>query len=685
MTCGSASCAKNVKSNIDEAIVNYEQLEALAKSLPALEDTEESASVHLVEFLQGTAASARQAIFDSLASDIETILKQIGWPKSSAQIPTELQPKWKEQVDRLLELQKPELRRACDVNATKSSKEEPAILAPLEILARPLALRFQYHFSGDRMTNRIDKPEYFFNHVFDLINEYADFVQTNLQGLIVNHYKDGDLSIVPAYVDVMSAWITALLPMLQQKLQRILPQIVKQPNLFSNLVHEVMTFDTRLTEEWDYTPLSTSIAFRGLSHYILSDLDYFAAWFAIERDFALARYESIISDRSTGQIDYESVDSATTKPTKGAIRVNDLLETITDRYRTLSSFHQKMKFLIDIQIAVFDRFHGRLVEGLDAYITRTSTVGRTVHAVDSSDADLSGVKGLDRLCRIFGSAEYLEKAMRDWSEDTFFLDLWEELQYRSTHAGQIKGDLSMMEIASKTSSTINDQHDTADELQGALFDETAASYRRLRIRSEQVIVDTIDYELRNSLRSYARVNNWASMSATGTVASLTAELDGTVRTLDVYFEFLSKAMGKVALRRVLRQIGNKTQIYLWDNVLLRHSFSTAGAAQFAADVRGMWSVIDRHAGPSQGNRSMQRLGEGIKLLCLPVKGEIPIEAIHESDTGNAVPSSLGLWEVERRVFASNESAREVLEELGHETLSESDAREVLKRRVEIGS
>jgi hypothetical protein len=30
-----------------------------------------------------------------------------------------------------------------------------------------------------------------------------------------------------------------------------------------------------------------------------------------------------------GDLDYESVDPKATKPTKGAIRVNDLLETIT--------------------------------------------------------------------------------------------------------------------------------------------------------------------------------------------------------------------------------------------------------------------------------------------------------------------------------------------------------------------
>lgn len=44
---------------------------------------------------------------------------------------------------------------------------------------------------------------------------------------------------------------------------------------------------------------------------------------------ALARYQAIIDTPESGELDYDSVDPGATKPTKAAIRVNDLLETIT--------------------------------------------------------------------------------------------------------------------------------------------------------------------------------------------------------------------------------------------------------------------------------------------------------------------------------------------------------------------
>ena len=87
-------------------------------------------------------------------------------------------------------------------------------------------------------------------------------------------------------------------------------------------------------------------------------------------------------------------------------------------YRPLPLFSQKLRFLIDIQISIFDKYHDRLRSGLEAFLSLNSAVIRTVQGVSKEDqASLEGVGGLERLCRIYGSAEYLEKAMRDWNDD----------------------------------------------------------------------------------------------------------------------------------------------------------------------------------------------------------------------------------------------------------------------------
>lgn len=427
---------------------------------------------------------------------------------------------------------------------------------------------------------------------------------------------------------------------------------------------------------------------------------------------ALSRYQNIIDTPDSGEIDYDSVDPGVTKPTKAAVRVNDLLETVTDRYRPLNSFQQKLHFLIDIQIAIFDKLHDRLHSSLEAYLTLTSSIARTVQGVSKEEqAQLHGLGGLERLCRVYGSAEYLEKKMRDWSDDVFFLELWDELQFRarinSTGGNKrLSGGMSIEHIAGRTSSNIiSEDPDT-----GALFDETASAYRRLRVRTETIMQELLNTSMRDSLRPYSRITPWSSLSTDVTnpmALAITAELDVTLQLLSTNLAFLVGCLAEAPLRRIVRQLTLSIQNHLWDHVLMRNSFSSYGAAQFTRDVAAIWEVVDRYLGVGQGEAGMRKLREALTLLSLPIKSkkgntldgaeddDAAIDAWigggggeeeeEEAGTEAEQETTMGVWEVEKRMFRSNESAREVLEELGMEALMESEARGVLERRIELGN
>ncbi|KAL1999442.1 hypothetical protein VTN02DRAFT_4514 [Thermoascus thermophilus] len=507
--------------------------------------------------------------------------------------------------------------------------------------------------------------------------------------------------------------------MLRQKITTFLPQISTHPQLLSHFMHELMEFDNEIRETWNYLPdLYSQENWRGLTWEVLTKQGWFDRWLQVEKDFALSRYRDIIDAADSGQIDYDGVEPTATKPTKAAIRVNDLLEMITERYRPLSSFSQKLRFLIDIQITIFDQFHERLHSGLEAYLAMTSAIGRTVQGASADDqASLEGVAGLERLCRVFGSAEYLEKKMQDWSDDVFFLELWSELQERvrkNTDGGRnVAGPMSATDIAARTSQAVtNSRHQRTQSAiaDGALFDETASAYRRLRLRSESIITSTLTSDIHSALRPYSRVSTWTSLSSSTTTTTTsdpsssgyytlppTSDLAPTIRTLSQSISFLSRALGVAPLRRITRQLLLAMQAYLWDHVMMRHTFSTAGAAQLASDVEHLCSVVDGAMDPSAGGglagesgKVLRKLHEGLLLLGLRIRSrqhgnvegdeeEKPVDPAAQPGPG------LGLWEVERRLFASNESAREVLAELEIETLTEAEARAVLERRVEVRS
>ena len=278
---------------------------------------------------------------------------------------------------------------------------------------------------------------------------------------------------------------------------------------------------------------------------------------------------------------------------------------------------------------------------------------------------------------MYGSAEYLEKKMRDWSDDVFFLELWEELQDRArdnTNQGQRKnlaGDMTVEHVADKTSAAVGNE-----EGGGALFDETAGAYRRLRVRTEGILTDTFVQHIRDSLRAYGKMNPWSALASPAAGGdeiglAISAELDAPIELLQSYLGFLANALAQAPLRRIARQVVLAMQAFLWDKVLMQYTFSDTGAKQFGRDVRGLWEVVNRFVGVGQGEMGMRKLGEGLMLLEL--KG---------GEDGNEGEGLL-LGDVEKRLFRDNESGREVLEEMGLEVLSETEARSVLERRIDL--
>ncbi|KAL4918552.1 TIP-1 family-domain-containing protein [Aspergillus aurantiobrunneus] len=688
----SKEALRSIQSEPRSAIASYSRLRRIVELLDEAQPAADGASPHLVDYVGQLAFKLREHLKAEFTTRLQATLEQMKWPSKDLNFPECLRHQWADNVELLLDLQIPELENH---DSASRKSVQPPILFPLEAMVHPLELRFKYHFSGDKPTNRLDKPEYFLAHTMDLMNDFGGFFTSFLQPIFDQKSQTVRHQLAWNFLSASDAYITALLPTLKHKITTYLPQISTHPQLLSHFVHELMNYDNEVRETWNYLPDPYSNEdWRGLTWEVLSTEGWFDRWLQVEKDFALARYKEIVDTPDSGHMDYEGVDMSATKPTKAAIRVNDLLETITERYQPLSSFSQKLQFLIDIQITLFDQFHERLHSALEAYLTMTSTIGRTVQGSDGQ-ASVEGIAGLERLCRVFGSAEYLEKKMEDWSNEVFFVELWSELQERVKHnkggGKNVAGTMSVADVASRTSPAVN--NDTGSGLEeapeGALFDETAAAYRRLRLRSESIITSTVISNVRSALKPYTRVSTWATMSghsapATGPLPP-TADLAQAMRTLSTTISFLSRALGVAPLRRIVRQVLLATQTYIWSNVLMRNTFSASGAAQLASDIDHLYSVVDVALGPAAqagGSKSiLQKLNEGLLILNLELK-------THEEDGASAETAScqaLGLWEVEKRLFKDNESAREMLAELGVETLAESEARSVLEKRVEIGS
>ena len=701
---------RKLAENPREAVRGYQALQNLVHYLEEAQPAAEGAAPHLLDQM----SKSSKTLFDRIKNDLENklrkALEEIKWPKDNLELRGQPFEDWSQYTTLLLELQEPSLLIHNSAMLPQPA-QQPAILLPLAVMVQPLAQRFRYHFYGDRPTNRLDKPEYFFRHMLDLVSHHNAFISDHLQPVLDKRTHD-DPRLDDVYTDAISAFITALLPMVSAKCVSVLPHLTSQPQLMSHFIREMMLFDTELQHSWAYSPIPGPLSeWKGLTWDMLSKHGYFESWLNLEKDFAVSRYEKIVDSAESRDIDYDGVEPGRTKPTTGAIRVNDLLETITDRYRNLSSFSQKMKFLIDVQIAIFDRYHILLNEYFTVYRSSAHTAGRLISGQAAGQA--LGLEGLSTLLKIFGSAEYLERKMSDWSDDVFFLELWEELQDRASTNTGINGtvgqDLKVEEVAAKTSTTIRNADEILESDGGALFDETTTTYRNLRESSESEVIRLLQINARNAIRPFQSVSVWASVStASSDITQLppSSALDTFNQTMTPLLSLLSRVLARGPLRRVVRQICSTVLEEVYDRLLMKTNFSAAGANQLKRDVIAICATVDHGINmPGEAARYFTRLNDALTILSLPIKAsrrsnagagtaegddwgfddeERADDIIPDAETPNE-DEAWGLWQAEKAIFADNASARRALESMGISELSEGDARNIVRRRIEVNS
>ena len=282
-----AEARLNFKKSPKEALQPYLRLQNLVNALRAAQPAAEDAAPHLIDHVDQTAQILWKQMKDAFASDFEVTLKKIQWPGKDVTLQGSRETEWADGVKRLLELQEPELHARDGEDTGNALRQEALVLLPLEVMMKPLELRFKYHFEGDRPTNKLDKPEYFLSHIVGLLNTYDAFFARYLQPILRDHFRKSNLALTSVYIDSTSALITAVLPMLRRKIFGMLPRISGQPQLLSHLIHELMKFDVSMRDEWSYDGGNSVQGWEGMTWEVLVRKDWFGRWLKVEKDCTL--------------------------------------------------------------------------------------------------------------------------------------------------------------------------------------------------------------------------------------------------------------------------------------------------------------------------------------------------------------------------------------------------------------
>lgn len=503
------------------ALEPYTKLKQLATYLQELQVPADGAAVHLVTHVAAITETLWEEMKRTMWAEMDAVLASKGWPKK-VDPTSEIDEEWRECFEKSMDLQGPEVLYSTGV----------VTLLPMDVMAQNWIKEFRYHFMSDKPTS---SPQVVGTQCFPWIlaqlEEWDDFLRDNFGYLLAGQFSDTVAADKMVYLDPTCALITSLLPVLREKVASTMDVALKDPVFLSSLMTQLMTFDDNLRTRFNYDGGDLERGWGGLASEILDK--HFDKWLQAEKTFALERYEAIMASPEARQIDYDYNGPGKTKPTYGAVRTIDLLRTVTTQYERVRRFSHKLRFLIDIQLAILDEYHQRLRDGLDAYSALTSVTLKAFSGASKEQlAALEGTGAFETLCKVFGSSDHVVSALRDWSNEEIFVDMWDRLQARakkSDDQDNLAGGMSHDEVKDRTSQTVG-----SDEDGGVLFDETIKAYSARRKTAQEWLTAAVQDSQAKAFRPYIQRTQWTTISEDSSPIdpyqlAITAELDEPLR------------------------------------------------------------------------------------------------------------------------------------------------------------
>ncbi|KAG0278694.1 hypothetical protein BGZ95_003374 [Linnemannia exigua] len=650
------------------------------------------------DYKRGKSAARAQGFFGKFQASLDAI----GWPTpitDGSKLSVEQQDTFEAAFKELLLLQEP----AYGPLDRLDNKPYPPLLTTEQMVA-PLVLRFRFHFEGKRPTNRLDKPEWYLTHILELIKDHSSFLQTFVQGIVQDtEFKE---------YDAKNDFIRLLLEAVERKIRNTVPDMLSSPEILSHAIHETLRFDKTLREAELYIPPGQTSEWQGAVQVYLGNRPWLKTWLRVEKEYAVARYEQIMEDTDAWQPAYDNLDEKDyIIPTKSAENLMDLLEIVTERYRPLTVLEHRT-FLLDIQLDLLIDYHHHIRGLVDQYESMTYSFVRVMPgAVSADELATMGVEGLRNLCQWLSSVEYVSSTLKDWGEDIFFLELYKEISERTQKV------VNPMHSENEDSDDEAEPNKKLDE-NGTIFDESVKGFTQLSKRIQDLIIRNITKEVFSSMKPYVSLASWPQIefstvdsrqphSPTHTQQDqhfsslqenddISPELYQPLNILTHSFEFLAAALPTKHFTALYRQIALEMQDYIWQRVVMKNSFSELGGMQFARDIRiGLWGAGRRWIKKSENYH--RKLRDTCILLSLqsakanspPPQPQLTFDQdvrmeVKASDKG-PVYAKRTLAQIMAVLFdedLAQDIVKAKLEEIGVMHLGLSEARDVIRRRVE---
>ncbi|EZA50309.1 RAD50-interacting protein [Ooceraea biroi] len=505
-----------------------------------------SACHHLVSYTHETLHFWHNLIKKKFSKEYNDLLKMLKWPFCGGNVASlsapspEIMTRFRTLTKYLFHLQLPypltiylEDMVKPVVTSVLLTDFAPVSL-PINLLSRPLRQRFIYHFTGSKLTNRQDKPEWFFTQILTWIKDHVQWVQKNVQPVAD--------SIDLGHLDTKAEFMRALVQLAVEKLHCELAVVQYDDTLFAHLVDEALGFERELRETLLYPQSEPTTVF------VLTQAQIFLKWINMEKKYATEKMDAVLSS-STAWERVASPDLDDMKVTECADAFLTLLTAISDRYKHLPQPGHRLQFL-ELQLELIDDWRVRLLQLLH----------------ENYEDPLTSL-----MPNILNTLHYVTAVLEEWGMTVHFLQLhFFKKQAEAVESATDRG---------------NDVSENIGEMEGTVFDEAVALLQRLEKELINEISDSVALDVKAKSRAY-RTDKWFAMQSSKEIASLSVTPSGcpVFQELAARLHVLHNALALPLFHQAWKSLASQFDQFLLEEVVLVNHFNNGGGEQLQHDI-----------------------------------------------------------------------------------------------------
>eukprot|EP00668_Euglena_longa_P046529 GGOE01062214.1.p1 GENE.GGOE01062214.1~~GGOE01062214.1.p1 ORF type:complete len:808 (+),score=233.85 GGOE01062214.1:60-2483(+) len=495
--------------------------------------------------------------------------------------------------------------------------------APEELFIEPIRLRFNYHFTGKKETNRMDRPEWLFQFMERILVSNLPFLSHFSHAVDVSSGGLLECGILPKFIE-------GCVRIVCQKLRRDLATLQAEGNesLFCHHLNESIAFDRLLTAKFGYPANALAGALKQRRQFCLDVVTeeprLWGYWLDIDKRFAEQRLAAMLGSPDCWLPQYgQLAEIDNVKISRGAQMTSSLLMALNAKYSTITSVDVLDTFIRSIHRTTICN----LLQGIkEAASTDLPLLGPTT----TTEGPTSSEKKWRVYCSALNSACAMATVLSTWSD----LPLFADLQAAFQGARRLPGTA--------------DSPDEQGETPGRYFDDLIAQFTTCSdVMTQQLIGKMMGTFRLPVTKGYAGAlldvtralhdptGRLTPEEVNGLVCSVSPVIHMAALDLTTHLSFLAAHITSDRFGMLWRGLAAQLDAFLFHHVSSHPALQRlayAQARQFQVDVQGLALLLfDRFSRNPKGHLATCQQA-GALLTLHPVEQEEVLRCLREEAT-----------------------------------------------------